>query len=79
MLEYCSVELNTSLSGPALSLRSLSVACSTPHQTVAENKYIEDLTLVLMFQGSYRQVGVKFKDFSRTSQGYLTVFKTYSL
>ena len=31
--------------------------------------------LLLMLQGSYRQVGVKFKDFSRTSKDYATVFK----
>ena len=28
-----------------------------------------------LLQGSYREVGEKFKDFSRTSQDYFTVFK----
>ena len=32
----------------------------------------------MSYQGSYMQVWVKFKDFSRTSQDYPTIFKTKS-
>ena len=33
---------------------------------------------MLLIQGSYREVCVKFNDFSRTSQDFPTVFKDYN-
>ena len=34
---------------------------------------------MILIQGSYRQVCVKFKDFSRTSKRFSTVFKDLKL
>ena len=39
------------------------------------SKYMQQM----IFQGSYREVWVIFKDFSRTSQDYFTVFKDQNL
>ena len=41
----------------------------------AFHQLFESLAILQYIQGSYRQVCVKFKDFSRTSKDYPTVFK----
>ena len=38
-------------------------------------KYVEQKLTVSKRQGSYREACVKFKDFSKTSLEYFTVFK----
>ena len=43
---------------------------------LSANTFYKDMSnLTKLFQGSYRQVWVKFKDFKRTSQDYPTLFK----
>ena len=50
---------------------------SNRHNDLNITQILLNLFFVIIFQGSYRQVCVKFKIFSRTSKDYPTVFKDY--
>ena len=44
------------------------------------NEYYHDFSKIrVKMTGSYRQVCIKFKDFSRTSKNFLTVYKDYKV